>query len=393
VTGPGSDGRLTGNGRLPERTGSGVTEDPGLGVAGQRAPSEGEEPPRPTGPLTPEGVRWDMPDAEEQPETESPSGPPGGGIFSLEGRRAPGLYLVSWLLSVAGLVLLFLIGPLASAEGARLLLVSAGAVILTLGLAAGCGYQVLERRVRDPDRYRGPSPLLVFLTYFMAFAVIGLVVSPDGKIDDLDPVVFLTLGSLQTLGYLVIVWLFVVRTGALPWRAMGWPAWPDRNPRPVLRAVAEAVVVMVPVTFGLAILGGILARVLQVEAPDVLPTPGNPVEALAIAAAAALIMPIGEESFFRGFSLTAWWRDLGPRSALLRSSVFFAFVHAANIRNDFLQGFLQFVLQTAVILPVGLVLGWLFLRRGMAASITGHFTYNGLLLVLWLVAATLPQTT
>ena len=43
------------------------------------------------------------------------------------------------------------------------------------------------------------------------------------------------------------------------------------------------------------------------------------------------------------------------------------------------------ILQTAVILPVGLVLGWLFLRRGMAAAIAGHVTYNGLLLGLALL--------
>ena len=34
-------------------------------------------------------------------------GPPGGRTFSLEGRRAPSLYLFAWLLSVGGLALLF----------------------------------------------------------------------------------------------------------------------------------------------------------------------------------------------------------------------------------------------------------------------------------------------
>jgi membrane protease YdiL (CAAX protease family) len=325
----------------------------------------------------------------------APSGPPGGGIFSLEGRRAPGLYLVAWLLSVAGLVLLLGIGPLASDRDARLLLVAAGAVILTLGLAAACGSQVLERRGRAVERYRGPSPVLVFLTYLMAFTVIGTVVFVSGVLDPAQPFGFLAVGSLQAIGYAVFVWLFVVRTEALSWREMGWPTWPGRESRPILRAIGEAAAVMLPVTFALVLLGGILALILDVDAPSVLPTPSDSAEALAIAAAAALIIPIGEELFFRGFTLTAWLRDLGARSALIRSAVFFALIHIANINDvgSFGEGFAQALLQTAIILPVGLVLGWLFLRRGMAAAIAGHVTYNSLLLVLSLVAATLPQST
>ena len=123
-----------------------------------------------------------------------------------------------------------------------------------------------------------------------------------------------------------------------------------------------------------------------------LPTPGSSLEALAIAVVAALIIPVGEELFFRGFALTAWLRDLGPRSALIRSSVFFAIIHIANITTSTrsAEGAAQALLQTAVILPVGFVLGWLFLRRGMGGAIAGHVTYNATLLFLSLVAATLP---
>ena len=152
---------------------------------------------------------------------------------------------------------------------------------------------------------------------------------------------------------------------------------------------------MLPVTFALVLPGRHPGPHPRRRAPSVLPTPSrSSAEALAIAAAAALIIPIGEELFFRGFTLTAWLRDLGPRSALIRSAVFFALIHIANINDvgSFGEGFAQALLQTAIILPVGLVLGWLFLRRGMAAAIAGHVTYNSLLLVLSLVAATLPQS-
>jgi membrane protease YdiL (CAAX protease family) len=71
--------------------------------------------------------------------------------------------------------------------------------------------------------------------------------------------------------------------------------------------------------------------------------------------------------------------------------VFFALVHIANIREGFWTGLGQAALTIAVILPVGFLLGWLFLRRGLAAAIAGHIAYNGLLLALALAAGALPQ--
>ena len=49
------------------------------------------------------------------------------------------------------------------------------------------------------------------------------------------------------------------------------------------------------------------------------------------------------------------------------------------------------MLQTVVILPVAFVLGWLFLRHGMAGAIAGHVTYNSLLLVLAFLASKIPD--
>ena len=344
------------------------------------------------GPLQPDDEAPTGPVSGELPMGPA-SGPPGSGIFSLEARRAPGLYLVSWVLSVGGLLLVLLVGPMASSEAARLLLVGLGAIVLTVGLASACGYQVVQRRDRPPERYRGPAPLLVFATYFFALALVGLVVVLSGVVDPAEPLGFLVIGSLQALGYAVIVWLFVVRTDALSWRRMGWPTWRGAHLREVLGGIGTAVAVMLPTTFVMLILGGILGFLLGVEAPDVLPTPGDSLEALAIATAAAVIIPTGEELFFRGFALTAWLHDLGPRSALIRSSVFFALIHIANITTDsFAQGAAQALLQSAVILPVGSVLGWLFLRRGMSGAIAGHVTYNSTLLFLSLLVAALPAT-
>jgi len=126
-----------------------------------------------------------------------------------------------------------------------------------------------------------------------------------------------------------------------------------------------------------------VATLLGVEAPQVLPPPETAADLLAVAIAAAVLAPIGEEFFFRAFALTAWLRDLGARSALIRSTAFFAVVHLLTITTtDFVTGLLQAILVLTVIVPVGFVLGWLYLRRGLVAAITGHFAYNGILLAL-----------
>jgi membrane protease YdiL (CAAX protease family) len=319
--------------------------------------------------------------------------PPGAGVFSLEGRKAPGLYLAAWIITVGGLLLYFVIGPFASDSTARLLLLLAGAAVVTLGLAVACGYQVLERRDRDPRRYRGPSPLLVFGAYLFAISLVGFIVATVDAVDARDAFWFLVIALVQSVGYFVVIAALVVRARALSWTEMGWPTW--RGPgQGVLRAIGSAVGVMLPVTFVALIVGSLLGALLGVEAPDILPVTETPADALMLFLAAALIVPIGEEVFFRGFVLTAWLRDLGERTALIRSSVFFALIHVVNISADsFVEGASQALLQTAVILPVGFVLGWLFLRYGLLAAIAGHVTYNGLLLFLAALASGLPQPT
>jgi membrane protease YdiL (CAAX protease family) len=159
----------------------------------------------------------------------------------------------------------------------------------------------------------------------------------------------------------------------------------------VLGSAGFAAAVMVPTTLVALILGGIVAQLLGTRAPDVVPAPQTDVEILLVVLAAVLLVPLGEEIFFRGYALTAWLRDLGPRSALVRSTIFFAAIHIANVRADtFEDGLRQSLLVLAVVGPVGAVLGWLFLRRGLVAAVAGHVTYNGLLILLLLATQFLP---
>jgi membrane protease YdiL (CAAX protease family) len=312
-----------------------------------------------------------------------PPGPPGGRVFSLVGRPAPALYLLAWMLSVGGVTVLFVTAQ-AAPSTARSASVLVAILAIGLGLACGAGYQVVARRAtREPAWYRGPSPVLAFGVVLALSTLASALVGATGALDPDEPVGFLTGLAVVALAYVATVWILVVRTGSLSWAEMGWPTAGPRRLERALTAVGWAVLVMLPATFGALILGGILATILGVEAPDVLPTPSTSLEALAVALAAAIVAPVGEELFFRGFALTAWARDLPARTALVRSAAFFAVVHIANISaTTFGEGAAQALLQLAVILPVGLVLGWLFLRFGVVAAIAGHVTYNGLLLFL-----------
>lgn len=302
--------------------------------------------------------------------------------FSLEGRPAPGLYLAAWLLSGAGVALL-IVGVQAGPPLGGLLLMAA-LLALALGFSLAAGYQVLARRQRAPDAYRGPSPLLVFGAFFVIVNALGVALVTLG-LDLSQPLGILVVLAVQVMGYVVAIWLFAVRSGAL--------AWHDLDLRRSLassRLVGDMLVgagVMFPATFGILIVTAIIFTALGVQPPEVVPSPTDPLGMVAIGLAVVLLVPIGEELFFRGFALTAWLRDLGERAAIVRSSLFFALFHIININAaTFDEGARQALGVVLVILPVGAIMGVLFVRRGLLAAIAAHATYNGLGYTLGLLA-------
>ena len=329
--------------------------------------------------------------------TGDPVPPRAAGTFSLEGRPAPALYVLAWLLSAVGLGLLFV--AIQSPEPAGGLLLIAGLVVLGLGLVSAAGTQVVTRASRPPAAYRGPSPLIVFVLQLIfvnllgaALFVVGLP-NPQGS-----PAAFAVTGAVLLFGYVAVIWLFVVRTGALTWREMGVPLG-----LPITRIVSDAafgalvMLVAFPIITALLV---VLALLLQTSTPSVVPLPTAPTELLLTIMGAAILVPIGEELFFRGYSLTAWLRDLGPRSALIRSVIFFAVIHTLNVNvaptaDAAWEGARQALLLVLSLIPVAFVLGWLFLRRGLVAAIAAHATFNGieiLLLYLSQFAPTQPPT-
>jgi membrane protease YdiL (CAAX protease family) len=342
-------------------------------------------------------VRW-QPDGQGgrqqdgEGEWQRPGGePPRPSIFSLEGKPAPGLYFVAWILSLVGAGLIF-VGLMAGNPATSPPLVLSGLVALGAGLSTAAGYQILARSRRPPSAYRGPSPLILF---GIVVAVTSVVVGPLALLRIVN--LATTTGALAALivtalAYLATVTTFVLRSGALSWRDMGWPG-PDWRPGKALEDAAAAIALMAPAFIAVNLMGGVLASGLGVRLESPLPMPRTSAEVIALVLAAVVVAPIGEEVFFRGFALTAWQRDLGVRAALVRSSVFFAVVHLANLtattaREGFLLAFVAFV----VYLPVAFLLGWLFQRRGIVASIAGHAAANGTGLLLAALAERLVQS-
>ncbi len=317
-----------------------------------------------------------------------PPGPPGGRTFSLEGRPAPSLYLIGWLGTAGGLAILA-VALLSGSPSVAPLIALIGIAVLTVGLSFAAGYQLVARASRPAYAYRGPSPLIllgiVLCLSTVVFALLALVPVRS----DQPPGFLLALGVVAVT-YLLVVGLFAVRSGALGWSEMGWPGWPVGSRYGtvrLLRDVAYAIALMVPTLLLALVLAAILARLLGVLPTQILPVAETSGDRILILLAAVILAPIGEELFFRGLALTAWLRDLGPRSALIRASLFFAVLHIANVDvapGQAGTGLAQAMIQFAVILPVGTVLGVLFLQRGMIAAIAGHMTYNGLGLALYL---------
>ena len=133
---------------------------------------------------------------------------------------------MAWLFALGGVAIIFvrsLSDPNATG-GFRFVLGLAGVAALTIGLAAAAGYQVVARSTRDPGWYRGPSPILCFFLVLPVSTILSVLIGLVGI--DVGPgnAVGFLLGLLAVgAGYASVVWVFVVRTGALSWSEMGWP--------------------------------------------------------------------------------------------------------------------------------------------------------------------------
>jgi len=291
----------------------------------------------------------------------------------------PALYLLGWLLSAVGLGLLF-VAIQAGDQAYGPLLLLAAAIFLGFGFSASAGYQIVVRSRRPEPLFRGASPplllgiqIVVSVVFSLPIAVLGVPIT--------DPPGFLLASVALFMAYVVVVWVFGFRSHAISWRDLRLAARPSAG-----RMLGDfgtgvfAAILLWPITTTLLV---VLSLLLNSTPAEIVPPPSSAADVVFLALGAAILVPAGEELLFRGYSVTAWLKDLGPRSALIRSTVFFALAHIVNIQTGtFEAGLRQAVLTVAVIAPVGLVLGWLFVRRGIVASIAGHVTFNLIAVVL-----------
>ena len=205
------------------------------------------------------------------------------------------------------------------------------------------------------------------------------------RLDDQAVVLVSSLTSgLVSVG---LISLLVVGPGALHWRDLGF-----RRPGPgegsLVEDVAWGAALAIPAILAAAFLAALLIALLGTTPDPTLPPARDPIGAATNLVAAVVVAPFWEEVFFRGYTTTAWARTAGARAAIVRAGLFFALIHVITVLGtDFSTGLRVALIAFAIRIPIGLLLGWVFLRRRtLAAPIALHAVYNGIPLILFLLA-------
>ncbi|HLO34797.1 MAG TPA: CPBP family intramembrane glutamic endopeptidase [Candidatus Deferrimicrobium sp.] len=350
--------------------------------------------------MTPEddGVRPDgAPDADARAADGAPDadaraadgGPPalpparpGLSTFTIEGRAAPGLFVVGWLASILGAGILF-IGYQAPRSAIASALILVGLVLLSVGLVTAAGSQAIERRAGGVAPYTGPSPFLLLgasvAVGSLAASLIALLILLLGG-DPEGPLVAVILLAVVQATYIGLTHLLVVGTGALSWAEMGVRG----DVRERVSNLAWGAWFALPVLGLTMVVVALLSTVVKAVPESPLPATGTTEGLLLNLLGGAVLVPIGEEVMFRGVATTAWRRVYGPSRAIVQGALFFAVVHILQVVGSTSDQALGLALVAfAARVPVALALGWLFeARRSIFSSIGLHMAYNAILLVL-----------
>jgi len=175
----------------------------------------------------------------------------------------------------------------------------------------------------------------------------------------------------QQVGLPAMGWTLLVALGLSAAACLLPPAPRTGQRRPDYTVLTVAVLLMLEPVLHLAVLA-VSGLVLTTAGAQALLPAGAPgwrsglaVEILIF----VVVVPIGEEFFFRG-RLLPWLRTrLGTISAVTISAGFFAAAHGQ-------------VIQAIIALPVGILLGWMRVRgAGLGACMVAHGVHNSLFLV------------
>jgi hypothetical protein len=302
---------------------------------------------------------------------------------------------MGWSLTLVGLAAL-LVGIATGGSVAGVWLIVGGLGTLTLGLVAAAGAQGLQRAADEVAGYAGPSPWLVFAAAFLgSIFIVNLVAVALGAagIALSDQAAVLVSSLVSGLVSVGLVGVLVIGPGALTWRDLGL-----RRPGPGEGSIAEDIAwglaLAIPAVLAAVFLATLLIALLGTTPEPTLPPTRATLGAALNLVAAVVVAPAWEELFFRGFTTTAWARTAGARGAIVRAGLFFALVHVITVvGSDFSTGLRVAIITFAIRIPVGLLLGWVFLRRRtLAAPIALHAAYNAIPLVLFLLAGSRVAT-
>jgi membrane protease YdiL (CAAX protease family) len=318
---------------------------------------------------------------EAAPPVPTSVRPLGLTAFTIEGRRAPALFVVGWLaiIAAAGLASLALFAS-AGASGSVfwfLTFVAGSVGLILLG-----GSQALERQAAG-TAYAGPSPMLVLLAAVSVTQVAGFAIGFPLQAIGASvprPVGDLLAVAIQGLVFVFVVRVMVVGAGALAWRDMGLTA--DR--RTAIRNASAGALYAGPVIFVTTLFALAAVALAGVVPASPLPPTGTVAGVIAHLIAGAVIAPMAEELLFRGFALTAWQRTVGSRAAIVRSSIVFVLAHVLLVGGDTFGEAVKLAFVAGVVrIPVAFALGWIYVRTGSLWSSIGlHATFNGILIIL-----------
>jgi membrane protease YdiL (CAAX protease family) len=301
--------------------------------------------------------------------------------FTIEGRQAPGLFVVGWLATLVGVGLTATVAL--GIPGLPGLILSLGSLLaLSVGLVLLAGSQTLERRAVGAA-YAGPAPLLVLLAVVAISRLVGFLVGiPLLAVADRIPV---ALGDLlavvvQGVVFFGVVRLLIVGPGVLRWSAMGWVGARAE----ALRALLGGAIYAGPVILATSVIAFAAVGIAGVTPPSPLP-PTHTLDGLVLhLIAGAMVAPVAEELLFRGFALTAWRRTVGVRGAIIRSSIVFVLAHVLFVSGDTFGETVRVALVAGLVrIPVAVALGWLFVRTGSIWGPIGlHAAFNGILIAI-----------
>ena len=309
------------------------------------------------------------------------------GLLQLAGREAPALYVIGLLATVVGASAL-----VAGFAGAGVGLAMIGLLLIGVGGIALSGASALQRRVDTPAAgWRGPGPLAIFWTTIpwalLAQLLVAALLTALGAATALStPLGTLALAAASNLATVLIVGLVVVGSGAVRWRdlILATPAAsPKTLPPPDRRGglagdLFWGVALALPILAAAGLFATLVMNGTGLSAPVVLPPTSNAVDLAANVLTAGLIAPIGEELLYRGVIAQAWARQSSARRAILFSAIVFAFAHTLTVGGTSVGDAASVAaVAFAVRLPLGIALGWLWIRRrSLVATIALHASYN-----------------